>query len=80
MLLHDNARTNCRKILFFDIAIKSSTILLFAVNLLLKTTKYFDLMQFSASVQSPSYAETPQVTATNLPLSMDPVLCEYILT
>ncbi|XP_059484361.1 neurobeachin isoform X4 [Neocloeon triangulifer] len=31
---------------------------------------------YAASVQSPSYAETPQVTATNLPLSMDPVLSQ----
>jgi hypothetical protein len=31
-----------------------------------------------ASVQSPSYADTPQMTATNLPLSMDPVLCKCI--
>lgn len=35
-------------------------------------------MYFAASVQSPSYADTPQMTATNLPLSMDPVLCKYI--
>lgn len=31
---------------------------------------------FSASVQSPSYADTPQIPAANLPLSMDPVLCK----
>jgi hypothetical protein len=32
---------------------------------------------FSASVQSPSYADTPQTPTANLPLSMDPVLCKY---
>lgn len=32
---------------------------------------------FTASVQSPSYADTPQTPTANLPLSMDPVLCKY---
>lgn len=30
-----------------------------------------------ASVQSPSYADTPQAQAINQPLSMDPVLCKF---
>jgi hypothetical protein len=30
---------------------------------------------YAAVAQSPSYAETPQNQAANLPLSMDPVLC-----
>lgn len=29
-----------------------------------------------ASVQSPSYADTPQAQAANQPLSMDPILCK----
>nr|CAD7397409.1 unnamed protein product [Timema poppensis] len=32
---------------------------------------------YAATVQSPSYAETPQTPTANLPLSMDPILCEY---
>lgn len=37
-----------------------------------------NFIEFSpaASVQSPSYADTPQAQAANQPLSMDPVLCE----
>ncbi|XP_017789019.1 PREDICTED: neurobeachin [Habropoda laboriosa] len=31
---------------------------------------------YAASVQSPSYADTPQAQAANQPLSMDPVLCK----
>lgn len=34
---------------------------------------------YAAIAQSPSYADTPQNQVANLPLSMDPVLCKYIL-
>lgn len=32
---------------------------------------------FVASVQSPSYADTPQSQAANQPLSMDAILCKH---
>lgn len=32
---------------------------------------------YAAVAQSPSYAETPQNQISNLPLSMDSVLCKY---
>lgn len=35
---------------------------------------------YTASVQSPSYAETPQSPGANLPLTMDPMLCKYLIT
>lgn len=31
----------------------------------------------AATVQPPSYAEAPQNQNTNLPLTMDPLLCKY---
>lgn len=35
---------------------------------------------YAAVAQSPSYADTPQNQAANLPLAMDPVLCKLKLS
>lgn len=34
---------------------------------------------YAAVAQSPSYADTPQNQAANLPLAMDPVLCKFLV-
>lgn len=34
---------------------------------------------YAANVQSPSYADSPQSPGANLPLTMDPILCKYLL-
>lgn len=46
------------------------------IMFLIKTSSFFFFLVV-ASVQSPSYADTPQAQAANQPLSMDPVLCEF---
>lgn len=56
------------KVIFHTLQYLSST-------LVASRLSYFE--SIVASVQSPSYADTPQAQAANQPLSMDPVLCEF---